>query len=422
MTVGPADDLAVGALDWLLTRSVDVDGGLAWASAEDQSDIDLTVYSGTAGIALTFVEAHRHFGDERFARTAQQAGRALAAGIDRERDSSLYFGVAGIAWTLHTLGEQFDDPELTAAAKRGMALVRDRFDGERWSINFELLLGNAGIGLAALAVGDVDLAALAVTPYVETAERTPHGVQWETRIDTPPRLHHVSHGTLGVALALLRVAAAARRSDFLDLARTAVGDVVARNEGGEDGFLVPHSDPQLYPELISRFSYGWCHGPTGDAQVFRLLHTLTGEDDWRQLVDRCWRTVKFSGVPERSSPGFWDNSGHCCGTASVLAFACDRMVEAGDGHELGRRLVADLAERATHTAGGVNWSNFEHRATPSELPPQTGWAMGNAGIICELLRYARLEQRRDSGYAIKWPDVCYAAASPPAGSAPVVTS
>jgi lantibiotic modifying enzyme len=406
---GTAEDLAVGALDWLLARSVDVDGGVGWSAAEGDSEIDLTVYSGTAGIAVTFLEAYRHFGDEKFARTAQRAGRALAAGIGRNDDSSLYGGVAGIAWALHTMGQQFDDAELTAAARRGLALVRDRFDGERWSINFELLLGNAGIGLAALAVGDIDLAVLAVSPYLKAAERTKHGVQWETRTDTPPRLHHVSHGTLGVALALLRVGVAADRPDFMDLALTAVADVLSRNEDGEDGFLVPHSDPQLYPDLISRFNYGWCHGPTGDAQVFRLLQRLTGERAWRQLVDRCWHTVRRSGVPQRLSPGFWDNSGHCCGTASVLAFACDRTLEAADGDEFGQTLVADLADRASHNAAGVTWPNHEHRTTPSRLPAQTGWAMGNAGIITELLRYARIEQRRDPEYAITWPDACPAA-------------
>ncbi len=29
-------------------------------------------------------------------------------------------------------------------------------------------------------------------------------------------------------------------------------------------------------------------------------------------------------------PGFWDNNGRCCGTAGVLALACDRIVERGD--------------------------------------------------------------------------------------------
>jgi hypothetical protein len=30
--------------------------------------------------------------------------------------------------------------------------------------------------------------------------------------------------------------------------------------------------------------------------------------------------------------------------------------------------------------------------------------MGNAGILRELLRYARIQDRRDPAYAVTWPD------------------
>jgi hypothetical protein len=42
---------------------------------------------------------------------------------------------------------------------------------------------------------------------------------------------------------------------------------------------VPHSDPPHRPEIIERYSYGWCNGPAGDAQVFRLLAQVTGDLD-----------------------------------------------------------------------------------------------------------------------------------------------
>lgn len=51
---------------------------------------------------------------------------------------------------------------------------------------------------------------------------------------------------------------------------------------------------------------------------------------WTALADRCWNTVKQSGLPIRIRPGFWDNNARCCGTAGVLALACDRIVERGD--------------------------------------------------------------------------------------------
>jgi hypothetical protein len=49
-------------------------------------------------------------------------------------------------------------------------------------------------------------------------------------------------------------------------------------------------------------------------------------------------------------------------------------------------------------------SNVEHRKTPSNLEPRVGWAMGNAGIIRELLRFARLERGGFPSYFVSWPD------------------
>lgn len=88
----------------------------------------------------------------------------------------------------------------------------------------------------------------------------------------------------------------------------------------------------------------------------------------------------------------------------MLALACDRIVERGDDFAFADVLVNELAARAIVDDAGVRWSNHEHRATPSDLEPRAGWAMGNAGIVRELLRYVRLGDRGASGYAIPWPD------------------
>lgn len=268
---------------------------------------------------------------------------------------------------------------------------------------FELLVGNAGIGLGALWAGDVDLAVMAVRPYLAAANSTAHGVNWPVR-PSPPRSHHIAHGTLGIVYALAAVGQAAAREDLTELALAGAADVVSRNEAGPEGFLVPHSDPQHRPDLIERYSFGWCNGPAGDAQVFRLLARLTGDPVWTELSDRCWRTVTESGLPTRLRLGFWDNNGRCCGTAGVLALACDRIVEHGDSFQFADVLVDDLTMRATIDEAGARWSNYEHRATPPELEPLCGWAMGGAGIVRELLRYARLNVGGFNGYAVEWPD------------------
>jgi hypothetical protein len=210
--------------------------------------------------------------------------------------------------------------------------------------------------------------------------------------------------SIAAAYALAVVGAAAGRRDLVELALEGAADVVARDEAGPEGFVVPHSDPQHRPDLIERYSYGWCNGPAGDAQVFRLLGSVTKDAAWAALADRCWHTVTHCGLPRRIRPGFWDNSGHCCGTAGVLALACDRHVEQAVDLDFADVLVEDLTVRATVDADGVRWSNHEHRTTPSTLEPRTGWAMGNAGIIRELLRFARASTGRRPAYAVDWPD------------------
>jgi hypothetical protein len=364
-----AAHLARRAADWLI-------GG----RGSDPGDPSL--YHGLADIVLALHEAEQHFGDDRYGEAAARGADALSSRVDDIADCSLYFGLAGVAVALRALGRD-------AGADRALGLVRARFDGQRWNEMFELLMGNAGIGLGALHAGDLDLAVIAVEPYLSTADRTEHGVNWAVR-PSPPRSHHVAHGTLGIAYALAAVGTAAERDDMIEMALAGAADVVGQNEAGPDGFLVRHSDPPHRPDLIERYSYGWCNGPAGDAQVFHLLARVTGDRAWSDLGDRCWRTVRESGLPRRIRPGFWDNNGRCCGTAGVLALACDRIAERGDDLGFANVLVDDLAARAIVDDAGARWSNHEHRAGPPDLEPLAGWAMGNAGIVRELLRYARL--------------------------------
>ena len=396
--------LSRAALEWLLKSARSTGEALTWTGSPSDEELDPTLYSGGAGIVLALVEGHAHFGEERYAEAALRGGRGIADAVDVWGHSALYFGLTGMAFALHTLGEQYADEGCQRSAQRALSHVRTRFDGVRWGEQIELLGGNAGIALGALAMGDIDLAVMAVTAYLRLAERTPGGVTWEGKAGLASRYHHLSHGTLGIVHALASVGHATGRSDLVDLALAGVADVVSRNEGDARGFLVPHSDPQHRPELIARYSYGWCHGAAGDAQTFRLLGSITGDPAWSNLADRCWHTVTHSGLPHRLEPGFWDNSGRCCGTAGVLALAGDRVVERGDDTRFADVLVADLIERATVDPTGARWSNDEHRATPSRLEPRTGWAMGNAGIIRELLRYVRMGAGRSPSYAVAWPD------------------
>jgi hypothetical protein len=390
MAGGDARELALGGLEWILGEARERGDGLAWSTNPVETEDDPCLYSGGAGVVLTLLEAFRDLGDDRYGEAAARGATTLAVAVPSVGDSSLFAGLAGMAVSLRAVQVDLGVDAAGVAADACLARVRSRFDGQRWAPEFELLQGNAGVALGALTAGDPQLALMALEPYVSTAEATPHGAQWEVRLGTESRLHHISHGTLGIALALAVVGAETGRVDLIDLALAGAADVVGRNEADSDGFLVPHSDPPFMPELVERYSYGWCHGPTGDALVFRALEEITGDSTWGDLAGRCWHTLTNSGLPERLRPGFWDNSGRCCGTAGVLALACERY-DAGLDADLGfaNVLLDDLAARATADARGTRWRNWEHRQTPSELPPEIGWAMGNAGVVTQLLHLQR---------------------------------
>ncbi|MFI8886328.1 lanthionine synthetase LanC family protein [Streptomyces sp. NPDC053813] len=299
MTTGApevAESLAVGALEWLLKAARDVDDGLAWPGtlADDQATPEL--YSGTSGVLPTLLDAWRYFADDRYADAALRGVRSVADAVDDWEDCGLYTGVAGMAVALRGVHRVLGDTAAGASADHALDVLRARYDGAGWNDRFELIVGNAGIALAALECGDLDLAQLAVDRYARAAEPTAAGVQRETRAGSVPRLHHMSHGTLGIVYALAAVGRAADRPDLVDLAVAGAADVVSRDEAGPDGFLVAHSDPQQQHEKIERHSYGWCHGSAGDAQAFRLLtHVLPDDPAWPILADRCWHTIVESG-------------------------------------------------------------------------------------------------------------------------------
>jgi Lanthionine synthetase C-like protein len=349
--------MALGGLEWILGQAQERGDGVAWSANPTEREDDSCLYSGAAGVVLTLLDAHRDLGDDRYADTAARAATTLGHAVESLDDSSLFVGLTGIAVALRAVQVTLGIDQAGVDAELSLVRVRSLFDGRRWAPEFELLQGNAGIALGALAAGDPELALMAVEPYVASAEATAHGVQWEVRLETESRLHHISHGTLGIALALAVVGHDAGRPDLVELALAGAADVVSRNSAEQDGFLVPHSDPQFMPELVERYSYGWCHGPTGDAFVFGALREITGDPAWSDLADRCWRTVTHSGLPQRLRAGFWDNSGRCCGTAGVLALACERY-DAGIDQDLdfAHALVEDLAARASVDRAGVRWS------------------------------------------------------------------
>ena len=143
VTTGPgeaeAGTLAHAASEWMLVSARRSGDALTWAGSPGAHEVDPTLSSGGAAVVLVLLEAHAHFGDARYADAAMRGGRGVADAVDNWEHSSLYFGLTGMALALHALGTHYDDESFRQSARRALNHVQNRFDGERWSAQIELL-------------------------------------------------------------------------------------------------------------------------------------------------------------------------------------------------------------------------------------------------------------------------------------------
>jgi lantibiotic modifying enzyme len=374
------------AAGWIRSAGIDGPDGPCWPVAPSvSSDCADDLYSGGAGVVVFLLELDRLSpSDDLRAAVASAVPRlARAAG---EGPIGLYDGAAGIAWVLAEVFRLTGDTRALGGARAAV----DRLGGlgDQGTDSTDVISGSAGIVMALLRLAAVpgleeasDLAVAAGGSLLARAEPAPGGVQWRESPAATVLMPNFAHGTAGVACSLAMLARDTGDDAFLDAA-VAGAETLCRLAGhADDEFLVPHH----LPGGEGLFYRGWCHGPAGTARLFVLLHQLTGEGRWLDLVHRCARSVVSAGP---SSPGFWNNDGLCCGSAGAADFllAAHRLTGEPTYEEAAHQIAAGILGRATRTSDGVCWPHAEHRVRPDEVAAQTGLMQGAAGIGLLLLR------------------------------------
>ncbi len=404
--------LGESALAWVCAQVQDDDGpwlpgsvpaeGPAPAPGDDRDSL----YAGIAGLAPLLAEVA--LGRAQTA-AEQDLGRRVAARLSAQatarREPSLYDGLAGDAMALRLLAP--------GAEQAPLRRLVDLMTPDGWHTTLELdpgsdapvsdlVLGAAGVVLAAVWAGGVAAETIAVTgceALLRAADRTAAGLDWGMTPGRPFRMPNYSHGTAGIGAALAIAGTALGRGDFVDAAVQGARHVLSVGSLDDRGFVVPHSHPTSSRD-VEPVTYTWCHGPAGTSHLFAAL-TAAGvtEVDGCQVADlrqRCLDAILSSGVPQRLRPGFWDNDGRCCGTAGVGDVLLDAAQDATDptrarGLLAAARTMGDaLVERAVRGPDGARWQFVEHRQDPPLLPPGTSWMQGAAGIAAYLLRLARV--------------------------------
>jgi lantibiotic modifying enzyme len=423
-------ELGEAAWSWVMSQVGHDDGPwlpvtvsndwLETAPAEDRDSL----YAGIGGLAPVLAEIAQY----RPLRGAEQVlvrgvVARLSAMASTRTEPSLYDGLAGDVTAL----------KLLAPGSESIALQRlaDLMTPAGWNTTVQLdpgsdapvtdlVLGTAGVVLAAVWAGGVRAEAIAATggeALLEAADVTEAGLDWGMVPGRPSRAPNYSHGTAGIATALAIAGTALNRPDFVQAASRGARHLLAVGSLDDDGFVVPHTIPPSTRE-VEPVTYTWCHGPAGTSYLFAALSDAGVAEvaglDVSGLRQRCLHSILTSGVPQRIRPGFWDNDGRCCGTAGVGDVLLDAVQDCPDPARADTLLAAArtmgdaLVERAIRDEAGARWRFLEHRQDPPLLPPGTSWMQGAAGIAAYLLRLARVIQDGRSAPVVDRPDQWWA--------------
>jgi len=398
----PYLEAALQAAGWIRASAVQTEKGATWPAVPgNEKSINNTLYSGTPGVVLFFLEAYYSTGDKTFLDDARSGADYLLATLEEEKGTGLYVGVSGVGFVLEETFKATKDKKYREGVERCLEYLRNnalkKGKGVEWSQTTDLISGTAGTGLflvyAARELKDpslLDLAVQAGYRLIELGQEEGGGTKWAMDPDYPRLMPNFSHGTAGISYFLASLYAETKLKKFLDAALSGARYLQSIAHKNGDVCLIFHHEP----DGKDLYYLGWCHGPTGTAQLFYQLYQVTGDKGWIEWSDRCARAILQSGVPEKQTPGFWNNVGQCCGSAGVaeLFLYLHRMTKNQEYLDFARRLTSDLLKRSTRDEAGLRWVHAEHRTRPELLFAQTNLMQGAAGIGLWLLHLDYFEQ------------------------------
>lgn len=420
-------DAAVQAAKWIRSARVATPDGYVWLQGPERPDglsIDANLYHGGAGVILFLAQLARVTGDASYREEVSLGADALIAGLPDALTSptqeGLYTGVAGIGFALEQAHQATGKAEhrqggtrcrdlllkaakILPAASSGEAEegeVEEGIERAEWGELTDIIMGAAGAGLYLLdrarQLDDIPALRLAVKVghrLVELGIPEAGGLKWKMGASLAKTMPNFSHGTAGVAYFLATLYQNTGQPAFLDAALAGARYLQAVADTSGDGCLVFHNDQ----DGKNLHYLGWCHGPAGTARLFHQLARVTQDPAWDGWVKKGARSILKSGIPEKRTPGFWNNAGQCCGDAGVADFFLRLHRLHGDPESLAfaRRIADDLLRRATPTpGGGLKWVQAEHRVKPDYAYAQTGYMQGAAGIGLMLLHLDAVERGR----------------------------
>jgi lantibiotic modifying enzyme len=427
----PHLEAALRAEHWIRSVAIDTPAGRTWPCTPGDArrgSPELTLYSGTPGVILFYLELYAATGDRKFLdeaiRGATELATALPAAGSWVRDAGLYEGTAGHMFTLHAVANASGRSDLLDAAKRAARVVARSADpanrpagtsvAETAYDVTDIVSGSSGIGLALLAARDLlgdeatDSARKIGDRLLARGKRMGDGRRlWMMDDSFPREMPNFSHGTAGVAYFLATLGAQGGERAHLDAARDGARYLRSIAAKSGDGIVIRHHQD----DGAGLFYLSWCHGPAGTARLYERLDAVEPGTGWRATEEALARGTIAQGVPEHRTAGFWNNISQCCGNAGVAEYFLARYARTRNPADLAyaRRHADDLLLRSTVSDGAERWVQAENRGAPLDTAAQTGWMQGAAGVGAMLLRLDAAMRGDRRPRASRLPDSPYSA-------------
>jgi type 2 lantibiotic biosynthesis protein LanM len=341
----------------------------------------LDLYEGLPGITLFLAYLGALSGAGRYTELARVALATLRQQLAKSSSSrtsiGAFSGWGGVLYTYAHLAALWQEHELGAEIEAVVERLPDLIEQDE---SLDVISGSAGcIGsLLQLAPGEPSPRALAVAVQcgdrlLARARTMPRGLAWSTALAPEQPLTGFSHGTAGMAWALLELAARTGAARF----RTAALDAIAY----ERGLFSPAVGnwPDLRSHVVqannSQPGYAtlWCHGAPGIGLA--RLRTL------RYLDDAPTRAEIATALQTTLATGFGYNHSLCHGDLGNL----ELLVQAGEtlSESRWRPTVDRLAALILAHVQSHNW-----RCGTPQQTESPGLMTGLAGIGYGLLRLA----------------------------------
>lgn len=275
---------------WLSTvATTDQDGQPTLAHGVIGADL----YDGVAGVGLFLALLSSCTGSEPAQQTALAAARqALATNATPSRGWGLYLGRGGVALAAAATAVLAGDSTLQRQACQTPLASDPPPTGP------DLLIGNAGAVLAALTLaelcGDVALVDQAVhwgNQLVASATMGTPGWSWAQPNDDPGlHLTGLSHGTSGIAVALMELGASTGNEGFVAAARSAL-EYERTWFNAELGNWPDLRDVTSRDTIPTVYLSQWCHGAPGIALARLRAMELLGDTRFHQEAEVALHTT-----------------------------------------------------------------------------------------------------------------------------------